>query len=431
MQKRRSHKKSRNGCQNCKKWHTKCDEQGPPCNNCALRKAKCVYSRPNGNGDNAGNRGPLSTRSAEGETAVRRMSVDRPLGDVGALCAAYGGPSSLLDLELMHQWSTKTYKGFIGIPEDGDYLQCTLPRSALNYNFMLNCIMAISSLHIARSVGESQSTKYINAAMEFYNRGSSSFRTNLGSINQENCHVLYMFSALAVSVHLAIPQSSPSILKHATVACDLLNGSTSIGMMAMPWLLDSPIPLRLYISRMGATKDLIDADATAALARLKLLNDRRYQPTSQEINSDEEDRLGVVIIREHELYEMAIQCLEMCYAEEAKGLLRGFYMTFPSMTGKPFISLISKRDPFALLIFLHWAVLLNGIDEDFWWMISIGEKLAIEIVDLLRTNHPDLALEWEEAITWTLRRMGLPVSKPREISSGEDGSWKLVRRTLR
>ncbi|KAI4860884.1 hypothetical protein F4820DRAFT_435466 [Hypoxylon rubiginosum] len=427
MQKRRSHKKSRNGCQNCKKWHTKCDEQGPPCNNCALRKAKCVYSRPNDG--NVGDRGSLSIRTKRVEAAACRIHVDRPPGDIGALCGAYGGPSRLLDLELMHQWSTKTFECFKGIPEDGEYLQNILPRSALKYDFMLNCIMAISSLHIAKSVEESQSAKYLNAALEFYNRGSSSFRTNLGSINEENCLPLYMFSAIAVTVHLSIPQSSPSILSHATVAFDLLIGCTSIGMMAMPWLLESPFPLRIFLSRMGASKDLIDADAKAAFARLRLLNDRRYKATSQ-VNYDQEETPGVVIIREHELYEMTIQFLELCYAEEARGVLSGFCTTFPSMAGKPFVSLFSQRDPFTLLIVMHWAVLLNEVNEKYWYMTSFGWKLAVEIADLLKTSHPELALEWEDAISWPLKRMGLPVSQPRQLSYSEGGSWELVRGTL-
>ncbi|KAI1769347.1 hypothetical protein GGR53DRAFT_155563 [Hypoxylon sp. FL1150] len=423
MQKRRSHKKSRNGCQNCKKWHTKCDESGPPCNNCTLRKAKCVYSRPNNENDSI--RGSLSIRARQKELAAYRPSVDRPSGNVETICAAYGGPSSLLDLELMHQWSTQTYNCFEGIPEDLPYLQNILPRSALKYDFMLNCILAISSLHIARSAPESQSSKYLNAALEFYNRGSSSFRKNLGSINEDNCHVLYMFSAIAVSVHLAIPQSSSSMLTHATVAFDLLNGCTSIGMMAMPWMLKSPFPIRLFMSRMGASKDMIDADAKAALARLRLLNDRRYKSTT-EINPDEEDQLGVVVIREHELYEMAIHCLEVCYAEEANGVLRGLCTTLPAMMGKPFISLITQRDPFTLLIVMHWAVLLNELDDNFWWMISLGAKLAVEIADLLRSRHPDLALEWREAIAWPLTRMGLPVTRSRELSYNEDGGWELI-----
>ncbi|KAI1208279.1 uncharacterized protein F4807DRAFT_432270 [Annulohypoxylon truncatum] len=423
MQKRRSHKKSRNGCQNCKKWHTKCDEQGPPCNNCTLRKAKCVYNHPKA--EALSNNNSLTIRPRNRDTTISPISVERPRGDVGAICAAYGGPSRLLELELMHQWSTVTYKAFCGIPEDVPYLQGLLPRTALEYDFMLNCIMAISSLHIAHTAGETNSAKYVNAGLEYYNRGSSSFRTYLGKMNAENAHVLYMFSAIATAVHLSIPKCA-STLDLLVVALDLVNGSTSIGMMAMPWLLNSALPLRLFISRMGASKDLIDVDSRAALARLRAINDLRHGATVEPV-SDGGETDGVIEIRDHELYEMAINGLETCYAEEARGLLRGFCTAFPGLAGKPFTSLISKSDPFALLIVLHWAVLLGGLDQTIWWGARIAEKLALEVSDLLKMSHPDLSLEWADAMVWVHDRMGLSWSQVRELSysSGlSSDSWE-------
>ncbi|KAI0377713.1 hypothetical protein F5Y04DRAFT_263530 [Hypomontagnella monticulosa] len=403
MQKRRSHKKSRNGCQNCKKWHTKCDEQGPPCNNCTLRKAKCVYNRPKvENFDN-------------GTLTLRPKEIERPRGDAGALCGAYGGPARLLELELMHQWSTSTYRSFCGIPEDGEYLQSVLPRAALNYDFMLNCLMAISSLQIAKAIGGPESKKYVNAGLEFYNRGSSSFRTHLGNMNAENSHVLYMFSSIAIAVHLSIPQRSTSVLELAKVAFDLVNGSTSIGMMGMPWILNSNYPLRLYVSRIGATKDWIAPDIRDALERLKEINDQRNKVASEPISPSEDT--GLVIINEHELYEMAIQNLEICFAEESRGLLRGFGSAFPAMAGKHFTALINNSEPFALLIVMHWSVCMGMIDPSIWWITSVAQPLAQEISDLLVAFHPDLAQEWKEEMAWVLNRHRSPppIHRVREL----------------
>ncbi|KAI1141792.1 hypothetical protein F5Y05DRAFT_373804 [Hypoxylon sp. FL0543] len=413
MQKRRSHKKSRNGCQNCKKWHTKCDEQGPPCNNCILRKAKCVYNRPKV--DNCRNGDTLTIRPRDASALAWSMAVERPQGDVAALCGAYGGPSRLMELELMHQWSTNTYKAFCGIPEDGEYLQVLLPRYALDYDYMLNCILAISSLQIARFMGEGNSMRYINAGLEYYNRGSSSFRTQLSSMNAENCHVLYMFSAIAIAAQLSIPHRVGSALDLLVIALDLVNGSTSIGMMGMPWLLNSPFPLRRFISLMGASKDLIDLDSRMALARLHAINNQRYGAASEPVGGNEGTD-GVLLVTDHELYHMSIEGLEMCFAEEARGVLRGFSTAFPGLAGKPFTALISRHDPFALLIVMHWAVLLGQLDRSIWWANSIAEELAIEIAGLLRNLYPDLAFEWAEPMSWALNRLGLSMPGSRELS---------------
>ncbi|KAK6956739.1 hypothetical protein Daesc_002019 [Daldinia eschscholtzii] len=431
MQKRRSHKKSRNGCQNCKKWHTKCDEQGPPCNNCILRKATCVYNRPRAGASNDGNSPAMHPRS--GALARYPASIERPRGDLGAICAAYGGPTRLLELELMNQWSTHTYKSFCGMQEDVDYLQTILPRSALNYDFMLNCLFAIASLQIARTTGEANSRKYVNAALEYYNRGSTSFRSHLGNMNADNCHVLYMFSAVAIAVHLTIPQQfsqSTSMLDLASVAFDLVNGSTSIGMLGMPWLLNSPFPLRIMLSRIGASKDLIEPDIKAALDRLHSLNSQQHAGTPKPIESFEEE--GTIrIVHDYELYQIVIQGLEMSYAEEAAGVLEGFGAGFPGFAGKKFASLVGRRDPFALLIVLHWTILLNSIHVRFWWLQSIAAPLGQEISDFLRTSHPSLAIEWADAISWALNRLGLLKSRSRELSyNSESAELEQTERAL-
>ncbi|KAI0104435.1 hypothetical protein F4814DRAFT_430753 [Daldinia grandis] len=417
MQKRRSHKKSRNGCQNCKKWHTKCDEQGPPCSNCILRKATCIYSRSKTEASSDGS--PLTMRPKYGTVARCPVGVERPRGDLGAICAAYGGPTRLLELELMNQWSTHTYKSFCGMQEDVEYLQAILPRSALSHDYMLNCIFAMSSLEIARTVGEANSRKYVNAALVYYNRGSTSFRAQLGNMNAENCHVLYMFSAVAVAVHLSIPQRATNILDLASVAFDLVNGSTSIGMLGMPWLLNSPFPLRAMISRMGASKQLIAPDIRAALDRLFELNNKQHAGAPKPVESIEETG-NIIIVHDYELYQLVIRGLEMAYAEEAGGLLEGFGTGFPAYAGKKFASLVSTRDPFSLLIVLHWAILLNEIDSRFWWVKPIAAPLGQEIADFLRTEHPVLAMEWADAISWALGRLGLLTSRSRELSYSQE-----------
>ncbi|ETN37377.1 uncharacterized protein HMPREF1541_08368, partial [Cyphellophora europaea CBS 101466] len=43
MPSRRTHTKSRNGCDVCRTRRIKCDETGPPCGKCAVRHLDCQY----------------------------------------------------------------------------------------------------------------------------------------------------------------------------------------------------------------------------------------------------------------------------------------------------------------------------------------------------------------------------------------------------
>ncbi|KAM3530077.1 hypothetical protein NHJ13051_001526 [Beauveria bassiana] len=50
---RRSHRKSRNGCAECKRRHIRCDEHRPVCSNCVSADRACVFPRPPATGTSA------------------------------------------------------------------------------------------------------------------------------------------------------------------------------------------------------------------------------------------------------------------------------------------------------------------------------------------------------------------------------------------
>jgi hypothetical protein len=56
----------------------------------------------------------------------------------------------LLELELMHRWSTRTWMGFYSIPEDGDYLQVHIPRGVLKSSYLMNGNFATAAIDLAR-----------------------------------------------------------------------------------------------------------------------------------------------------------------------------------------------------------------------------------------------------------------------------------------
>lgn len=63
---RRSHKKSHNGCTECKHRHIRCDERQPMCANCESAERVCVYKTPQ-----AGKRHPKNGRKARGQQQPR------------------------------------------------------------------------------------------------------------------------------------------------------------------------------------------------------------------------------------------------------------------------------------------------------------------------------------------------------------------------
>ncbi|KLU85277.1 hypothetical protein MAPG_04305 [Magnaporthiopsis poae ATCC 64411] len=254
MLKRKSHSKSRKGCQNCKRRHVKCDEQGPPCANCVVREttSTCIYTQSSQNalaalrsrgqdvaaparrsqGDQAA---PAAAESFSGSRSPASESSAAPVAEQQQQhhhhhhhpeppvrpAPAEGEVDRLLDLELMHRWTTVTYKTLVSVPNDESYLQVGVPIEALKCDYLLNALLAVTALEKVMTESESSSSeeerggsgsmaatgssrsirdsnrRYIRAAIEYYDRGINGFRAALPTVGPENHHVLYFASLLA------------------------------------------------------------------------------------------------------------------------------------------------------------------------------------------------------------------------------------------
>ncbi|KAI1273922.1 hypothetical protein F5Y07DRAFT_229118 [Xylaria sp. FL0933] len=421
MQQRRSHKKSRRGCLNCKKWHTKCDESGPPCNNCTLRNAKCEYAWAKGDKLTAlvQARGSPSSRSSE----------DGSLSDPGGLVMKEN--RRMLELELMHCWSTTTYKSLCSVPEDQHYMQLIMPQEALRYDFLLNGIFVAAALHRSTMSQEPEARAYFNLAMELYDSASRSFRIHLGKMDPATHHVLYIYSSMTAFINIAFSQcnytegNELNTLSTVAVAFDLLNGSVNIAQTDFQRLLDSPVPLRAYLNYGLASSVALHPGTRVALARLHDLNElyhsSRYQGTTP-ASSDElsvattphSDTVSTVSITPATPWKVAIGLLQHCFAEEQRAILRGFCFVFPGGAGPDFTAAIKASDPMALLILMHWSVLIERVGDEYWWAKELGRRLAIGIwktMQLFPPRAPSPAIltpEWGESINWVCSQLGLP-----------------------
>ncbi|KAI8628470.1 hypothetical protein F5Y19DRAFT_465151 [Xylariaceae sp. FL1651] len=420
MQKRRSHKKSRRGCLNCKKWHTKCDEQGPPCNNCILRNATCEYAWAKSDRTAA-----LAQPRKSSTSSSEEYSLSDPGGLVVTECRR------MLELELMHCWSTSTYKSLCSVPEDIPYMQFIMPQEALRYDFLMNGIFVAAALHRATMTPEPQARGYFNTAMELYDRASRSFRTHLGKMDPATHHMLYIFSSMTAFINIAFSQCNFSegdelnTLSTVTVAFDLLNGSVNIAQTDFQRLLDSPVPIRAYLNYGLAVGDALDREIRAALARLANLNElyhssrrQRTTPASSDelsiVNTPQSDTTSTISLPPVTPWKTVVGLLQHCFAEDQRGVLRGFCFVFPGGAGPDFAAAVKASDPMALLILMHWTVLIDRAQGEYWWAKDLGRRLAIGIWKAMQLFAPApfspvmLTPEWSDSISWVCTQLRIP-----------------------
>jgi hypothetical protein len=81
---------------------------------------------------------------------------------------------------------------------------------------------------------------------------------------------------------------------------------------------------------------------------------------------------------------------------------RGHIIGWLGVAGSPFVTRLREGDPLSLLIFAHWAILLDDLQQ-FWWSQNSGKVLVAEIAGVLhKRGH-----EWEERTRWARRKVGL------------------------
>ncbi|KAF7544717.1 hypothetical protein G7Z17_g9742 [Cylindrodendrum hubeiense] len=143
--KRRFHRRSKNGCQTCKRRHVRCDEQKPLCTNCLQTGSECIYpvpqqslpsneSSPSSSGSNSGNINVnLEAQMALAEPASGLID---PLNDyVGGAFDALPEPSK----RLLRHFSQYTVWG--QRPVARELQSSAIQKSFENPGYMHMCLM--------------------------------------------------------------------------------------------------------------------------------------------------------------------------------------------------------------------------------------------------------------------------------------------------
>ncbi|GFG08963.1 sterol uptake control protein 2 [Aspergillus udagawae] len=389
MPPRRSHTKSRMGCDQCKKRRVKCDEAGPPCANCIARELSCSYyntpkPRSLANGASAS---PVSiTSSGEG----RIVETSGPSFDSGTLSLAKG--SNLRELELMHKFSTETYLSLSNKPSDYHVWQIVIPRKALEHDFLLNGVLSVAALHIASSLKPPDALSYIDTALEYHNRAFAPYRQAIDNLTPMNCDAVFAHSVLTTVIGIALPRltaerdKSSGITENIVVVFELLQGVSKIFKISRPWL-----TMQLFTSQDDSDKlttSKLDSETERALNRLAALND---------------DIVATVDPDQYRIVKDAICRLHECFTQHATNRDAASVLRWLAVASKEFAHALRCRKPFPLMVLMYWGVLLGELDGKWWWAQSSGTALVSELLAALQPGD----IRWEEARLWPKHKMGL------------------------
>ncbi|KAH8787868.1 hypothetical protein F5883DRAFT_400960 [Diaporthe sp. PMI_573] len=349
----------------------------------------------------------------------------------------------ILELELMHRWSTRSWTCQESTPVCRAYLQEHLPRAALRNGYLLNAILATAAVDLAVSYKDgspSDSASYFRTALEYGNRAMSDFRTQVTAMTRENVDLVFYFSSLVGVVHFAVPPADKdvSIIDRVCEHADVTLKSGHIVAENMEWIMAGPSPIPTVLQNYTvnlALMDELDPKTRTALELMSSVSRQvRVPPTSPTIQGSailtgktpvlSQEGQGP-LARELYVYQLAVGQTKYCYAEDHQDRLKAYFHTVFAVAGAHFSAAVRNREPMALFILMYWGVLVHRArrDPSLWVLVSEGRSIVAESTLLVFSSEIVDVPGVREGIAWTRFQVGLPelpgcVLPPTLVESG-------------
>lgn len=297
----------------------------------------------------------------------------------------------MLELQLMHRWSTVTYKSMCTpVAKDDHVWLAKVPQLSLQFDFLLNGVFAVTAFEAA-ALTERDRRRYVTAAIKYQALALSSFHPQLDRITASSYEAVLCFSMVLMVLALASAQfvadlagddERSNMVQNSILHFELIRGCGAVLASNATYLEELP-----YARKLTRFDDLsrttLDADTEAALARLHEANDRRIKSS---IHESCESRASHV--QHWEACKKAIALLHDCFAKCVNLDYRGYVLGWLNMAGDDYVRAIQADDHVALLVLMCWGVLVETLSQEVWWAKDFGRLLVEEVAS--RSLHADV-----------------------------------------
>ncbi|KAF6843840.1 C6 zinc finger protein [Colletotrichum musicola] len=389
---RRSHPKSRTGCRTCKNRKIKCDEHKPSCRNCIKHAVPCDFLQSQRHSSASS-----LPRSPGGST-----QTPGPGNGVGSALPGLGGGGgcgglddlslNLVDLELMHNFTTFAYTTLSTDPVVRQMWKVPVVRLALECDYVMRALLSVSALHLAHNRPERRDF-FISRALTYHQMASRTAMGLMGALDGDNCEKLYLFSVLTIFFALACPRkSSDSLIMGESSFPDwlfLLRGTRGLLKILDPRAYTGPL-LPMFThgrERYMHTRDdsKVQSDLLADLQRL--VNKTCATPELLPIYNRAIDELR--------------RTLSVFLWDGGRGMDITDAFVWKYLMAEEFLPLLKSPGATqeAVAIFSHFCILLKRLENE-WWLQGWATHLISRAWVLLDQDHR-LWIQWPiEELGW-------------------------------
>ena len=300
-------------------------------------------------------------------------------------------PLSMLDLELMHNFSTST-----AYTLNDDSLMCTLfrtsiPKLCLRHPFLMRALLAVSALHVAHYT-PSRRHLLVDYAVQQHQAASKTATVMLSEMTDDTCIAMYIFSVLTYVFAMASPSS------HDTD--DILLVTDDFGTEWVHLLRGSRAIVDISEETLKRSEFSPIFEAGHRRFRLRLVDQTPHQPLSDLLSFLE----GTIKSKSHlDTYSFVIEELRKTFSVIGQVMPGQLNNTDTSIwlfqITDEYLALLKAKDNAALTILAYFCVLLKQM-ERYWWISGRSEHILGSIYRLIDNQHR-LLLRWPmEEIGW-------------------------------
>ncbi|KAL5423369.1 hypothetical protein PMIN06_006744 [Paraphaeosphaeria minitans] len=357
--KRRAHRKSRFGCKNCKLRRIKCDERKPECLNCRNRQVRCDYL-------------PSS-----------QVAVTAPSPTETAVTPSLFGALNVEDLELMYHWTTSTSATLSSQRSGTIFWRTQVTELALSHHHVLHLILSITARHLARFRPQRRD-EYVALADLHYATALPVVTAELSHLHQDNCDPVLLSVQLICTITWARGPQPGEYLAfgdqgHSDWLAMFRGIRTTLETVGYDNFTRSMAPnIRAH------AKPLPDVAGTLAYEEpLAELSDYvHYASKPPQLSQN--------------VY--AHQVLLECYSNRYGGVDGEYHVSFAWLfrMQEEFLQALQRHEPVPLVIYAHFAVLMNDM-ESFWYMKGWTSHVLAGIWDILR-DEDRVHIRWSVSV---------------------------------
>ncbi|KAG9242502.1 hypothetical protein BJ878DRAFT_425764 [Calycina marina] len=384
MPPRKSHKKSKAGCQRCKRRKIKCDEVHPTCGNCSKHGVGCDFSvdplesplPPSSTSiqwDASQNPGILTPASTSTIVPFYKTPVD-------VLRSADSAATRTLELRLMHHYTALTSKTFADSKAEEVAWQVYVPSIAYNAEYLMDAIMAVAALHLRALNPADQSL--VRASHGYMASSLAQYSLLLrDGVIEGNAEALFTTATLIAF------QSSASRRFEAFDGDYGLplswfhsyQGIKTVVMASWHWLMNS-VKVYPIISAQPALRLDLDPGRTSFFAPLLEGMEETLELEPESMREDTK-----------KAYEHAVGYLNWAHKKPERRRVLGFAAT----VSRRFTELVEAQDPRAMVIVACFFAMTKIVD-DAWWLYGVAAREVTGI-------HTLLPEEWWPKMEWSVR----------------------------